>query len=93
MFNNIGRKIKTTAKVFCWIGIICSVVSGVVMVSGGFAEMRWGIEYGLPAILGGIGIALLGSLISWVGSFMMVGFGELVENSAEIAANTRKNNY
>lgn len=93
MFNNIGRKIKVTAKVFCWIGIICSVVGGLVMVAGGFSQMRWGMAYVLPAVLGGIGIAVLGSLLSWVGSFMMVGFGELVENTAEIAANTRKNNF
>lgn len=27
MFNNIGRKIKTLAKVLCWLGIIASVIS------------------------------------------------------------------
>ena len=48
----------------------------------------------LPQAQGmGIGTALLGSLLSWVGSFMMIGFGDLVENTAEIAANTRKSAY
>ena len=92
MFSNIGRKIKVTAKVFCWIGIILSVVGGIGVIAAGFMEL-------LPRastaalILSGIGIALLGSLVSWVGSFMMVGFGELVENSAIIAANIGKNEY
>ena len=92
MFSNIGRKIKVTAKVFCWIGIILSVVGGIGVIAAGFMEL-------LPQastaalILSGIGIALLGSLVSWVGSFMMVGFGELVENSAIIAANIGKNEY
>ena len=40
-----------------------------------------------------VAVIVLGSLLSWVGSFVMVGFGELIENTAEIAANTRKNNY
>ena len=88
MFNNIGRKIKTFAKVMCWIGIIASVVAGLVMIATSFSNYA-------PAagIVAGILTAVLGSLFSWVGSFMMVGFGELVENTAEIAANTRKNGY
>ena len=88
MFNNIGSKIKTFAKVMCWIGIIASVVAGLVMIATSFSSYA-------PAagIVAGILTAVLGSLFSWVGSFMMVGFGELVENSAEIAASTRKNNY
>ena len=92
MFNNIGKKIKITAKVFCWIGIIISVAGGVGMIVAGFSGM-WTYAGSIVTILGGIGTALLGSLLSWVGSFFMVGFGELVENSAEIAANTRKNIY
>ena len=92
MFNNIGKKIKITAKVFCWIGIILSVAGGVGMIVAGFSGML--PQAGsIVTILGGIGTALLGSLLSWVGSFLMVGFGELVENSAEIAASTRQTNY
>lgn len=89
MFNNIGSKIQTFAKVMCWIGIIVSVVAGlVVRIVSSFSGYA-------PAagIVAGILTAVLGSLFSWVGSFMMVGFGELVENTAEIAANTRKNGY
>ena len=31
MFNNIGSKIKALAKVICWIGIIASVIGGIVL--------------------------------------------------------------
>lgn len=88
MFNNIGRKIKTFAKVMCWIGIIASVVAGLAMIAGSSSSYA-------PAagIVAGILTAVMGSLFSWVGSFMLVGFGELVENTAEIAANTRKDGY
>ena len=92
MFSNIGRKIKMTAKVFCWIGIIASVVGGIGMIAAGFTGLLPQAS-AVATILSGIGTALLGSLLSWVGSFMMVGFGELVENTAIIAANMGKSEY
>ena len=92
MFSNIGRKIKMTAKVFCWIGIIASVVGGIGMIAAGFTGLLPQAS-AVATILSGIGTALLGSLLSWVGSFMMVGFGELVENTAIIAASMGKSEY
>lgn len=67
MFENIGSKIKTLAKVLCWIGIIASVITAIVL---------WADE------LVGIGFIVLvgGSLLSWIGSFFAYGFGELVSN-------------
>ena len=62
------------------------------MIVAGFSGM-WTQAASIVTILGGVGTALLGSLLSWVGSFLAVGFGELIENSAEIAANTRKSAY
>ena len=31
MFNNIGHKIQVLAKVLCWIGIICWVITGLAL--------------------------------------------------------------
>ena len=91
MFSNIGRKIKVTAKVFCWIGIICSVISGIGMIVSSVAASRYAsFEYILLMIGAGVAVIVLGSLLSWVGSFMMVGFGELIEKTTEIAENTRR---
>ena len=70
MFDNIGGKIKEVAKFNCWIGIIASVIGGIVIIS---------TLYQL-AIIGFLIIAF-GSLLSWVGSFLMYGIGEMVENS------------
>ncbi|MGN0971198.1 MAG: hypothetical protein ACI4OY_04515, partial [Aristaeellaceae bacterium] len=54
--------------VFAWVGIILSVLAGVALtMSAGF--------------IGGILVAIVGSLLSWVGSLALYGFGELVENS------------
>lgn len=74
MFKNIGKKIKTLAQVICWIGIVCSVLSGIgMMVSD--SDM----------IVVGILMIPVGALASWIGSFMLYGFGELVENSTVLA--------
>lgn len=77
MFKNIGAKIKTLAVVACWIGIVGSVVFGIILMA-------------LPSYLGGnagLGIAVLlgGSLFSWLGCFYTYGFGELIEKTTEIA--------
>lgn len=89
MFQNIGKKIKTMAKVICWVGIIGSVVGGVIMVLSGVGVLQFNAEAGVAAIMGGVLTVVLGSLFSWIGSFMLLGFGEIVEKVDEIAENTR----
>ena len=41
-------------------------------------------------LVAGILIFIVGSLLSWIGSFFTYGFGELVENSAKIAEKMEK---
>lgn len=67
MFDNIGGKIKATAKVFCWIAIIASLIGGICMLF-------------INAVAGLVFI-VMGPLSAWIGSFVIYGFGELVENS------------
>lgn len=70
MFDNIGGKIKAVAKVVCWIGIIASIIIGFIM-----------LVQDEDTAFAGILVMVLGSLGSWIGSFMTYGFGQLVENS------------
>lgn len=70
MFDNIGSKIKTLAKVLTWLGIIGSCISGILLM----AEDE-------DLIAAGLLIIIFGSLISWGGSFLLYGFGQLIENS------------
>jgi hypothetical protein len=79
MFDNIGEKIKMLAKVVCCIGIVASIIIGVVAAIG--AD-----DIGIVICLL---IVILGGLLSWVGSFVLYGFGELVQNSAIIAVNSK----
>lgn len=89
MFNNIGGKIKGLAKVITWLGILASLVAGVIVIQSGNVVNRY---YGTnePMVLQGIAVMVLGSLASWIGSFLIYGFGELIDHAAEIAHNTRK---
>lgn len=73
MFDNIGGKIKSLAQVICWIGIISSIISGFVMIATN--------EY---LIFLGLVIMVIGSLISWVFSFTLYGFGQLIDNTDKL---------
>lgn len=93
MYTNIGGKIKLLAKVWAWLGIIASVGSAIaqlVMINraptGGMANQ--GIS--LMSILTAVGIVIAGTLVSWVSSWALYGFGELIAKTGEIAENTRK---
>ena len=78
MFNNIGSKIKSLAKVICWLGIIISVITGIIGIINGTEQFT----------VSGIITIIFGSLASWLGSFFAYGFGQLIENTDEIRKNT-----
>lgn len=79
MFDNVGSKIKGLASFFCWGGIIASIIGGIILI---------GLDEDL--IFAGIAVIVIGSLLSWISSFVLYGFGELVVNSAIIAGKEGK---
>ena len=81
MFNNIGHKIQVLAKVLCWIGIICWVITGLALMAGSSS-----MTYRLNVV--GILTIIVGVLVSWIGSFLLYGFGQLVEDTHAIRTNT-----
>ncbi len=78
MFYNIGEKIQGLATFIATIGIIISIIAGV-----GF------LAQGGAGVIIGLIIAVVGSLASWIGSFLLYGFGELISNTQQIIENTR----
>ena len=86
MFNHIGRKIKGLAKFICWVGILLSILMGVIVILGGdVSELSDTVE-GAEQLagmgwVGGVLIIIIGSLASWIGSFFAYGFGQLIENT------------
>ena len=71
MWDNIGRKLQTLAKIVCWLGIIGSVLVAIII---------WGQNSRYQStILTGIIYLVLGCLGSWIGSWTMYGLGLVVE--------------
>ncbi len=96
MFTNIGRKIMALAKVLCWAGIILSVILGIVYISRGGEAIKQSSQYYRNSTLKETGTALqtagwivliAGPLISWISSFVLYGFGELVARAGSIDEN------
>ena len=73
MFDNIGGKIKTLAAVLCYIGIIASLMIAIVLWTQN--------SYHNATVALGFGVLIGGCIGSWVGSFFMYGFGELIEET------------
>lgn len=75
MFDNIGAKLKIVAKVFFWIGVAFCALT----ILGGLASAQ-SLQEGLVAIISG----LAGVLVSWISSWVLYGFGQLIENSDKL---------
>ena len=86
MYRNVGDKIKIVAETICWLGIVGSVVYGFYVM---FNDIE-NADVVLLQILIGLGIMIVGSLSSWIGSFVLYGFGQLIENSDIIVEETVK---
>ena len=67
MFDNIGFKIQMLAFVSTIIGVVFSIIAGIICMS--------------TSILYGIIVAVVGSFVSWIGSFAFFGLGQLIENT------------
>ena len=77
MFNDIGFKIKCIAKVFCYVGIVLSVLLGIFYI---FAAIE---DYEPYLAVLGIMLMILGPLLSWMYSCFAYGFGQLIENTSK----------
>ncbi len=78
MFDNIGKKIQTMAKVMTVIGMIISFIIGFFVWDAFQAgTVGWAVLGCLFSLL----CTGFGCLISWIGSFFIYGFGQLIENS------------
>ena len=75
MFDKIGNKIKTLALVTSIITIVACVFVAIYMA---IEKQYWYAA----------GFATLGPLFAWISSFVLYGFGQLIENSDKIANNT-----
>lgn len=78
MYNNIGGKIKVLAK----LGFI---VEAIILVLAGIGLMVSTEEM----LITGLIVMVVGPIISWVSSWLLYGFGELIDKACDIEYNTR----
>ena len=77
MYDFIGDKIKGLAKAIFFVEAIASVIGGLILIS---------IELAIVGIL----VIILGPLVAWVSSWLLYGFGQLIDNSDIIVTLMKK---
>ena len=80
MFNRVGSKLKSLAEAVSFLGICASIIWGGFVIEEGIYR---GMVHG-PTLLKGLGIAVGGSLVAWIIALFIYGFGQLIENTANI---------
>ena len=70
IYDEIGKKVKTLAKVTCIVEAVLSVISGFIMIATDE-------EY----ILVGLIAMVVGPIVAWVSSWVLYAFGELVDKT------------
>ena len=80
MFNNIGRKIKFLAIVLTVINMISFIILGFIFIFSGVAY----------APLYGLIIIIVGCVVLWLTSFVLYGYGELIDKTPETAKNSEQ---
>ena len=78
MYDNIGGKIKGLAKAVFIIEAITAVIMGFVLIATDVDMIPFGLL-----------VMIVGSLVAWVSSWLLYGFGQLIDKVCEIATNTR----
>ena len=78
MYDNIGEKIKGLAKAAFIVEAIMAAIVGIALLASDE-----------DLILTGLLVLLVGPIVAWVSSWLLYGFGELIDRVSEIAKNTR----
>ncbi len=83
MFKRVGKKIMFLAVIASIFGILVSVVGGFTLVIIAAQRSSDFVDILLAALLG-IGVMIVGSLISWISVFPAYGYGRLINNSDDL---------
>lgn len=78
MYNNIGGKIKGLSIAFAVMEAALAAIIGCIM-----------IITDDDMAIAGIIIIVVGCIVAWISSWLLYGFGELIENTRSIAVNSR----
>ena len=82
MYSNIGEKIKLLAKIGFIVEAIAIVIAGIGILLTDDEVIN---------ILAGVLVMAMGPFAAWASSWVLYGFGELIENSAKLVSNNKTN--
>ena len=77
MYDNIGSKIKGLAKVTFYVEAVAAIIGGIALMVE---------DEDLAAM--GLLLMIVGPLVAWVSTWLIYGFGELIDKACDIAQNT-----
>ncbi len=81
-YDNIGNKIKSLAWVIFLIESVGSILAGFILLEIALDEKEsW-------MVLAGLAIMISGPVISWISTWVLYGFGEIIDKLCEIERNT-----
>lgn len=79
MYKNIGGKIKKRSQLIAIVEIIAVVIIGINLFASNSAA----------GMIAGLCIMIVGCLAAWISSWLLYGFGEIIEKVSLIEENTR----
>lgn len=88
MWENIGNKIKSLVKIIWFIGIIGAIITCISLAYLSDAIFN----DAAPGIIIGLIIAVISIFLTWIGSWLVYGYGQIIHNTDIIAGNIAKPN-
>ena len=90
MYNQIGKKIKGLAVFFCIIGVFFQVILGLLVIFMGGNTLPKLVptlteEFAsVGCIIAGIFVIVIGSIVTWISTWLLYGYGELIDKVSNI---------
>ncbi len=80
MFDNVGVKIQTVAKIYAWfqITLYLALAIGMVILGCVFFSDFWYFIFFAPLLV------LVGGVVAWLSVLLLYGFGKLIEDTSAI---------
>lgn len=87
MYNNVGKKIQILAKILGWLLLFGGAVAWLILITNGYDSRYYGHVYERDDDLLGW-LCLVGGGIGFVSSWLVYGFGQIVEDVRTIREKT-----
>ncbi len=89
MFKNIGKKIKTLAKIIFWLIMLIGISLAIILFVMAGSAQPWEENAITVYIILGIFSIVISFITAIFSSYFMYGFGELIDKTCDIEKNTR----